>query len=94
MNLTDRQRRSLIELGLRHVCGEHPDSLRVSTLFAQTKTLPSAAQLIDAVVTANAVEQNVIDIRRAALRKKMEFLFQSMLAVHHGLSMQELREDA
>jgi hypothetical protein len=82
MNLSERQKRSIIELGLRHVCGEAPDGQRIAALLAETRTLPTPAQLIDAVVMAGAARENVIDIRRGLMRRQLEQLVAAMVAVH------------
>lgn len=80
MILNDRQRKSIIELGLRHVCGEHPDGARVAALLAETRTLPTPAQLIDAIVMASAVRANVFDIRRKLFVQQMHGLVSAMVA--------------
>jgi hypothetical protein len=86
MNLTDRQRRTIVSLGLRHVFGEVPSGARVDAILETTRALPSPAQLIDAMVRVGAQDQNVVDIRRALLRKKLETLVSDMLTLHMAMS--------
>ena len=82
MNLTERQRRTIVSLGLRHVFGEVPSSDRVDSILETARGLPSPAQIIDAMVSAAAQEQNVVDIRRALMRQKLERLVTDMLTLH------------
>lgn len=86
MTLTERQRRTIVSLGLRHVFGEAPSSARIDSILDHARGLPSPAQLIDAMVNSAAREQNVVDIRRAFLRKKLETLVTDMLTLQLAMT--------